>query len=414
MCPPLLLRRRTSETQLMDITFVTHVVSAGPDDSVGGAQRSLHTVASGLADRGHSVTVLTAMSAANSISITVNYEIIEVRDELPPVTEQLDYVVPRICREYENQTDVFHVFEPQFLPGGARYRHRGGTPVVGRLNAYGTFCYNKALMNGDCHKQCNALKRFKHFDGSSISSGAHFPQMLYADNRTGSINRYDSLCALSPTVKDIYREVGITEPPIDVVPNMYDPDFPESGSMTDPLDSDAVDVLFVGRLTGEKGVKILLDAMDGLKLPSHLHVIGDGAEADTIRAYADNLPVACTFYGRVDNSALYPFYEHADVFVHPGTWPEPGGRVILEALQAGTPLIVSDIGAPPWIAGDACLTFKRNESMDLRSQLQTLLTTDNRRDELVSNAAEELERFEPQSVIQRYEEIYTRIYQSND
>lgn len=76
--------------------------------------------------------------------------------------------------------------------------------------------------------------------------------------------------------------------------------------------------------------------------------------------------------GSPDNSQVPKFLARGDIFIHPGRWPEPFGRVILEATQHNSPPVVSDIGAPPWIAGDAWVTFPRNDAGELVDQISEL------------------------------------------
>jgi len=60
------------------------------------------------------------------------------------------------------------------------------------------------------------------------------------------------------------------------------------------------------------------------------------------------------------------------VFVHPGTLPEPFGLTVIEAMQHETVPVVSDCGAPPWIVGDAGLTFEWTDESDLADRLEEL------------------------------------------
>ena len=62
-------------------------------------------------------------------------------------------------------------------------------------------------------------------------------------------------------------------------------------------------------------------------------------------------------------------YLQAQLFVHPVRWPEPSGRSITDSLAFGVPLVVAGLGGPPWIAGEACLTFRPEDPDDLRAKI---------------------------------------------
>ncbi len=98
--------------------------------------------------------------------------------------------------------------------------------------------------------------------------------------------------------------------------------------------------LFVGRLVEEKGVRVLLEASQVLRDHDKIifTFIGEGPLAeDLIKASSlcDNIK----FIGPVNNDLLPVYHSAADVVVVPSTSQEGYGRVILEALSCGTPVI---------------------------------------------------------------------------
>ena len=101
--------------------------------------------------------------------------------------------------------------------------------------------------------------------------------------------------------------------------------------------------LFVGRLVEGKGIPELLQAANLLKEHVKFIIIGDGPLADRIKDSENNLP-NIDFKGKVDNAQLPKYYSSADVLIVPSTHEEGYGRVILEALSCGLPIIATNRG----------------------------------------------------------------------
>lgn len=105
-------------------------------------------------------------------------------------------------------------------------------------------------------------------------------------------------------------------------------------------------VLFVGRLVPEKGVKQLLQAAKIWDKNLTLVVIGTGPLGKQIlnsKSEIRNL----IYLGKIDNEKLPLYYSAADLVIVPSTHEEGFGRVILESLACGTPVIGSNRGAIP-------------------------------------------------------------------
>ncbi len=107
-------------------------------------------------------------------------------------------------------------------------------------------------------------------------------------------------------------------------------------------------VLFVGRLLDIKGVNLLLEvAMRVADIKDVLFVfVGDGPLANEVK------DASCSFnnvlyVGKVEKEKLILYYNAADVVIAPSLYEEGFGRVILEALSCGTPVIASNKGGVP-------------------------------------------------------------------
>lgn len=99
-------------------------------------------------------------------------------------------------------------------------------------------------------------------------------------------------------------------------------------------------VVFVGRLSRQKGVHVLLDAIARRRRP--LLVIGDGPERTALEAKAHGLPV--TFAGGLSEDAVAEAYRTAAAVVVPSIEGEAQGLVALEAMASGAPVVVTRTG----------------------------------------------------------------------
>ena len=108
---------------------------------------------------------------------------------------------------------------------------------------------------------------------------------------------------------------------------------------------------YVGRITAEKGVRVLVDVERALRAAGiedyEFHIIGHGGETEWMR---QNLRKAI-FPGVLKGEALSQAYANMDVFLFPSR-TDTFGNVILESLASGVPAIVTDGGGPKYLVQD--------------------------------------------------------------
>ena len=107
-------------------------------------------------------------------------------------------------------------------------------------------------------------------------------------------------------------------------------------------------ILFMGRLVYEKGIQHLIAAMPKILNGYHdskLIICGKGGMLDELKAEANALGLGQKVYfaGYMNGKDVQRMYKAADIAVFPSTY-EPFGIVALEAMLAGIPTVVSDVG----------------------------------------------------------------------
>ena len=113
------------------------------------------------------------------------------------------------------------------------------------------------------------------------------------------------------------------------------------------LDNEKI-ILYMGRLVYEKGIQHLIAAMPKILDNYHdakLIIAGKGGMIDELKAQVEYMGISNKVYftGYLDAKQVQKMYKCADVAVFPSTY-EPFGIVTLEAMLAGVPTVVSDVG----------------------------------------------------------------------
>lgn len=131
-------------------------------------------------------------------------------------------------------------------------------------------------------------------------------------------------------------------------------------------------ILFVGRLSKEKGVDILLKSIEYLHMKDYkILIVGsvihnvsfvDSYQKEIImlsQKHKDKIQ----FTGYIDYSEMPYVYNLADVSVLPSVWEEPAGLTMIESMSCGTPVITTDSGGIPEYVGECAIVIKRDKNL---------------------------------------------------
>ncbi|MEL9989896.1 MAG: glycosyltransferase family 4 protein [Thermoproteus sp.] len=218
------------------------------------------------------------------------------------------------------------------------------------------------------------------------------------------MRKVDVVIALNNTMKRaLVKKAGISLEKVVTIPNGVDVEFYRPGiecsevAQKLSLQGKYV-VLFVGRISSEKGVHILLKALKILKDRYGLRDVktlivgplsGTYGSSD-ISPYAKELMkyvrqehLDVIFFGDADPTTLRKIYSCSHIFVLPSLF-EAFPMVLLEAMASGLPVIGSRAGGIPDIIKDGVngLLFEKGSPEDLAEKLSVLLTNDSLRREM--------------------------------
>lgn len=191
------------------------------------------------------------------------------------------------------------------------------------------------------------------------------PEYLSRQYRWG-LSRCVRLIANSHFTAETYVEAGLPRESIAVVHNAIDMNefIPASTAESEALEhSEFRQILYVGRITPEKGIDTLIEAMAIARRQDprlRLLIVGNvhGAHTATYDYQAELRQKARVLCGdavefRPATPNVADLYKTADLVVVPSRWEEPFGRVLIEAMACGVPCIGTRVGGIPEIlSGD--------------------------------------------------------------
>ena len=249
----------------------------------------------------------------------------------------------------EFRPDIVHVhnFFPLISPAIYTACRDANVPVVQTLHNYRPLCAAGTLerLGRDCRLCVHGSPIWgvvhRCYRGSLLGS-ASVARMIAVHRARGTwATKVDRYIALSEFGKRLFSSAGFPEDRIDIKPNFSsDPGDAQVGS---PRRG----VLFVGRVSHEKGIQYLVDAC--VSAGHQLRIIGTGPDLSTIR---DRNHPNVQFLGSLSREDVLTEMKRSAVVAAPSVWPEPFGLVVIEALSCATPVVATNVGAFPEIVED--------------------------------------------------------------
>lgn len=308
-----------------------------PPKVVGGLARAVADLSQALAAQGHEIAVVTTDAAeCESRAYAAGVRVYRVNQFLP---KPLDFIEEVHLQNYhliqkgvellsQGDFDLIHAHDWLVAPAAKVLKHSFQIPLVCTIHAT-EWGRNNGLHN-DLQRHISDLEWWLTYES------------------------YRVICCSEYMRSELRRVFQVPPDKLTVIPNGVRP---ENFSSVHPnLDQwrnrwampEEEIVLYVGRHVYEKGVDLLLAAAP--KVLAHrpqakFIIAGTGPCHDELRQQAWHLGLGqkVHFAGFVDDLTRNSLYHLAEVAVFPSRY-EPFGLVALEAMAAGAPVIVSDVG----------------------------------------------------------------------
>ena len=269
------------------------------------------------------------------------------------------------------QPDVVHIHNLHFggSPSVIYALKRSKVPFVTTLHNYRLLCPSGVLFyNGKPF--LDSLNQ--NFPWKAVKSGVYKNSKLvtfwlslsmYIHHQLGTWKICNKYIVLSEHAKKLFlnSKLGLSANQLVVKPNFCSvPVLKEQQA--------GKHFLYVGRLTEEKGIMLLLSVFSSC--PYTIKIAGDGPLKEEVIRYSSKYP-NIEFLGTLNKAAIFSILESSSALLFPSIWFEGMPLTIIEAFACGTPVIASRLGAMETmiVSGYNGLHFEVQNETDLRKKL---------------------------------------------
>ena len=376
--------------------------------------RPIYRIAKGLADRGHTISILQPSGDIQRYPKWDNLNIIplpskyipEIRYTIPPFRQEGSLLENLIC---EQGYELIHVQDYQNLTAlpPIWLKHKYGIPITLVNNALLGVEWQYGIWIFDI-----IAKLYTHILGRYI------------------LNSYDKLFFLyTKLALQTCALLGNSIPPWEVIPIGVDPTifYPENSishvRAQLGIGSKEKVILFVGRLAAIKRVDLIINLTRDLlskNIPVRTIILGGGELGTRLgenkyHKLAESMGKSIMFLGPKNQEELKNYYSLADVCVLPSR-SEGLPNVLLEASVCGTPCVASDVGGISEIIihGETGYMFPKDNCSDFVYYVEELLVNENLKERIGQQAREFiLSKFNWDRIIFQYEQEFTNIINSS-
>lgn len=270
--------------------------------------------------------------------------------------------IRRIIESEKPDAAIIHNLFPVISAAILPVLKKAGVRVVMTLHNFRLVCPNGLFYtHGSVCERCGTSPlgmvncALRKCEGSAAGSLAWSVRSLWAKSYFKSVDKFMALSDFQRSKITQYSDLDVAK--FEIVPNFVG-DMPTS-ELT-PTDY----IGFVGRLSEEKGVKLLFET--ARLLPSHkFRVAGERAE----NCSTDNIPPNVELVGMLDKQQLADFYSAARYIILTSSCYEGLPLTVLEAMYYRATVIVPRWAALPEMVGDAGVFYTPNDAEDLARRI---------------------------------------------
>ena len=271
------------------------------------------------------------------------------------------------------QPDAIHVHNWHFASGPVIFRvaKKMKIPIVHTLHNYRLLCPSATLLhNNMIFKQSLnqnfpwvAVRKMVYRDSRFQTFWLAF--IVWFHKKIGTWKGIDKFICLTPFAKELFLESNLG---IEANKFIVKPNFTRNPSKASAIDR-GDHLLFVGRLSKEKGVESLLEAFKGSNFI--LHLAGDGPLSELV-VEAQKKYKNIHYLGALSQFEVNQAMQRAQALIFPSIWFEGMPMTILESFACATPVIASNLGAMQNLIQDQYngILFNPGDIKDLRSKLE--------------------------------------------
>ncbi|WAM33646.1 glycosyltransferase family 4 protein [Caldicellulosiruptor morganii] len=247
----------------------------------------------------------------------------------------------------EKKINIVHCHNifPYISPSVYIAAQESGAKVIQTLHNYRLICANATFFDYKKKKICTkCLDKGIGATFYTICSNNWIRNIAIAlanmiNYKKNVFDYVDKLIALTSFARDLFIKFGIPYSKIAVKPNFIFVD------EINPVCTKENYIIFVGRLSYEKGIMLLLEAMKQIERKITLLVVGDGPlRQDVINFIEKNRLNNIKYLGAQKRDKVLELISKAKLLIFPSIWFEGFPMTILEAFSVGTPVLANNLG----------------------------------------------------------------------
>ncbi len=338
----------------MRIAQIAPIAERVPPKKYGGTERVVHALSEELVKRGHEVTLFASGDSITSAKLESVYPRALREAKLKDLYSTNTWTLLNFGLAYEMQ-DEFDIIHDHLAPLSVPTANLATTPVV--LTMHGVFSKeNRALFQ---------TMRTPFVVTISDAQMYSLPNLNHAGT--------------------VYNGLPMEHYPFGEAMGEY--------------------LLFVGRISQEKGVHHAIEVAQQLDLPLIIAAKVDKADVSYFREYIEpQLSERITWIGEVDEAERNRLMAGARCFLHPVTWREPFGLTLIEAMACGCPVVAFNLGSIPEVVNTGVTGYVVHDVDTMIEAVQNIGAIDRK-----ACRTHALTNFSAQKMTDNYEAVFKKI-----